>query len=292
MAGRLTTYDIGKLRNAYLDIERQSFGGPLKEHVLPFIDVWLQILLECHGFAIDCRVREEHPTVMESFASVSSVAYCNAECARNALVRGFYGNAFALARALAMANDLVIDLVKTEESSRKWLALREFKPGKGGNKAKRLRDYFKDEELRKRVKDLGEYSPSSDLYSILSEPVHTSPWSTHMYSHSWLTDPDQYSIEYRPQYHPGRALMCGGLIVLTLPHLSGYFLEWCEERYGEDGRLMKLADRHTRTLQAYETSARVHREVLDTLGAAYQRVRDGESFEDVFKVPGERTGDS
>ena len=284
MATSATTYDLGKLRKTYEDIERRSRKGVLKRGLLPSIDRWLQILLDCHGFAMDCRRRNEHTAVMEAFASVSSVAYSNAETARVAVLRGFYGNAFALTRPLAMANDLVIDLTKTADSAGKWLELRGFKPGKGGKKAERLREYFKDGAVRQRVKELGEYSPSVDLYSILSDPVHAGPWATHMYSFESLDEPGSYSVQYEPQYNPGRALLCGGMVRMTLPHLSGYFLEYCEPDYlSTDERYRELAVRHTEELKNYEVQSRVHMAVLTELDARNKRVRGGESFDAVFR---------
>lgn len=270
-----TTYDLAEVREAHAEIERESNDGTLREYLLPSIDAWLQMLLDCHAFAIDCRLREEHSALMEAYASVSSVAYSNTEMARTALVRGFYGNVFVLVRSLAMANDLVIDLVKTPESPEKWLALREFKPGKGGNQAERLRDYFKDGTLRQRVKETGEYSPSIDLYSILSDPVHTSPWSTHMFSQESVTEPGNYSIQYAPQFHPVRALMCGGIVVLTLPHLSGYFLEYCSPLYSQDQRYCDLAQRHHVMIQQYDEQSQMHEYLLNQFDAAQQRLRDG-----------------
>ena len=277
-----TVYELTRIRDTHLEIERQSIEGPLSRHVLPSIDAFQQVLLDCHGFAVDCRRRDEHVAIMEAYASVSAVAYCNAESARIALVRGFYGNAYALARALAMANDVVIDLMKTNESAEKWLALRAFKPGKGGNEAKRLRKYFQDGTLRARVRDLGEYSPSSDLYGILSDPVHTSPWSTAMYSSELMDEPGGYYLQYIPQYHPFRALTCGGLIAMTLPHLTGYFLEWCETHYEDDQRFRRLAIRHSDAIAEYDKGAFIHRKVLEQFDAANQRLREGEAFEEVF----------
>jgi hypothetical protein len=117
---RLTKYDLTELRAKYHEIERQTTAGVLNRYFLPSIDNWLQMLLDCHAFSIDRRARDEHSSLMEAYASVSSVAYSNAESGRVALLRGFYGNVFSLIRPLAMANDLVIDLTNTAQSPENW----------------------------------------------------------------------------------------------------------------------------------------------------------------------------
>jgi hypothetical protein len=139
--------------------------------------------------------------------------------------------------------------------------------------------------VRQRVKDLGEYSPSADLYSLLSDPVHVTPWSTHMYSYELLEQPGGYSVQYAPQYNPFRALICAHLINMTLPHLSGYFVAFCEQHYAGDARFDDLASRQDRMIRNYDSQSLKTRVLLDWIARAQQRLRDGDAFDEVFSAP-------
>lgn len=278
---QVTSYDLDELRSKHAENERRSTDF-LAEKFLSPLDRWLQMLLDCHAFAIDRRLRGEHSELMEAYASISSVAYSNAELARTALVRGFYGNVAALLRPLSMANDLVIDITANAPAAKNWISLRSFKPGEKTEESKRLRKFFKDGNLRKRVKESGEYSPSSDLYSILSDPIHVTPWATHLYSYELLDQPGTYTVAYAPQYHPFRALLFANMIEMTLPHLSGYFLMFCENPYAEDRRFQELAARHDSQIRQYDATAPIRRGLLDTIAAAQREIRDGEDPDAAF----------
>jgi hypothetical protein len=220
---------------------------------------------------------------LEAYSTVSAVAYSNAETARLMLLRGFYGNVMNNIRALVMANDVVVDLTVTDESAGKWLRLRAFQPGDKDREAGVLREYFKDYSVRKRVAESGATSLSETLYGVASESVHFSPWGTHLFCAEDLANPDEFYVQYTPQYHPFRAMFFALLLENSLPHLSGYFLMACDRMFrAQNERLADLGSRYNVLLAAFEAEAPKRRAVLQMCKDAEDRVRAGEDFDSVF----------
>jgi len=139
----VTSLDLQSLRQAHQQQEKVSADYLTQIRFLDRIDGWLQSLIDCHAFAVDC-CRTKRTDYMEAYAIVSSAAFSNAESTRLLLLRGFYGNALADIRALASAADLVADLSLTEDSPSKWLRSRFIAPDDNSREAHSLRSYFKD----------------------------------------------------------------------------------------------------------------------------------------------------
>jgi hypothetical protein len=247
------------------------------------MDSWLQMLLDCHGFAVDQYELGVQPLYMDAYASISSVAFANAEAARLLLLQGLYGTAVGVIRTLTVQNDLVLDLSLSEDTPAKWVRLRSMPLADKSHEAMLLRKYFWDTEVRRRIAGNGETPLSERAYGLLSEAVHGTAWATQLYSYQPLSEPGVCYVEHSPQYHPPRLLLHFNLLLSTLPHLSGYFLQACNGHFrGKDQRFDLLASRYFVLLDAYEIEGPKMRELQRRIQEAEDRVRAGEPFDQVF----------
>jgi hypothetical protein len=225
---------------------------------------------------------------MEAYATISSTAFSIAESARLLLLQGLHGTAVAVTRTLAAQNDLVADFSSTADSASKWLRLRSIPPGHRSPEVKSLQKYFLDAEVRRRIAGMGETSLSETIHGLLSEAVHVTPWGSHFYSHESLSEPGVFYVEHSPQYPPLRLLRNFNLLLTTLPHLSGYFLEACDEQFrGKNNRFDLLTSRYLILLDVYEIENATMRQVEQRVQEAEDRVRAGEPFDQVFSWNGE-----
>ena len=277
----MTSLKLKAVRQRQHGIEAQSTSFLAAQGDLERIDGWLQVLLDCHAFAIDC-CRAQPLDYMEAYAAVASVAYSYAECTRSALLCGFYGNAMAGLRALFSANDIVVDFTLTPRSPRKWLRLRSFQHDDMTQVAKSLRGFFKDSTVRERVSQR-EPGLSESMYGIASEAVHFTPWGTRFFCAEDLSKPGEFYLQYEPQYHPIRALLVAMLLQAALPHLSGYFLDKCDALYGSSNkRLARLQSRHRAHLEVFEAEGPKRRALLQEYAETQDRLRAGEEFDEVY----------
>lgn len=278
-----TTLKLLQVRRKHGAIERNTKKFLAVLHLLERIDSWLQILLDCHTFAVDERRAERSSDYMESYAAVAAMGFSTAESARLLLLRGFYGNNLALLRALLAQNDLIADLSLNNISPTKWLRLRSFKLEDTCQEAKSLRRYFHDSSVRKRLKERGESPLSDSIYGVASEAVHTTAWASQLFSAESLTEPGVFDLEYRVQYDPVRALNYAKLLQDALPHLSGFFLEASDPHYrGKDARFDLLTSRYMLQLDAYEIESPKINEMLRRYDEGRDRVAAGEDYDSVF----------
>lgn len=278
-----TTLKLTQVRRKLRENERRTEKFLATFQILQRIDSWLQILLDCHAFAIDQHQAGIRTDYMEAYAALSSMAFANAESARLLLLRGSYGNCLANIRTLAAQNDLIQDLSLNPASPAKWLRLRSFKPDEDSQEAKSLRNYFRDSSVRRRLNHLGETPLSNSIYGIASEAVHGTPWASHLFSPESLGDPGMFFVQYSPQYHPIRALSYTILLQATLPHLSGFFLQSCDPQFrGKDRRFDLLSSRYFVHLDVYEIESPKINELLGRVEEAQDRVAAGEDFDSVF----------
>jgi hypothetical protein len=280
-----TKLNVAVIRRKRRGIEREATDFLAGFHLLERIDSWLQMLLDCHAFAIDQHHLGVRQQYMQAYATVSSSAFAIAECARLLLLRGLHGTAIAVTRTLAAQNDLVADFSMTDNSAAKWLRLRSMSPEDKSPEAKSLRKYFLDAEVRRRVASMGEKPLSDSLQGVLSEAVHVTPWGSHFYSSESLSEPGLFYVEHSPQFHPSRLLQYFNLLLATLPHLSGYFLQACNGDFGgKSNRFDLLTSRYFLLLDVYESEGPKMRELLRRLEEAEDRVRAGEPFDEVFSA--------
>ena len=278
----MTSLDLQSLRQAHQQQEKVSADYLTQIRFLDRIDGWLQSLIDCHAFAVDC-CRTKRTDYMEAYAIVSSAAFSNAESTRLLLLRGFYGNALADIRALASAADLVADLSLTEDSPSKWLRSRFIAPDDNSREARSLRSYFKDSEIRKRIEQHQETPLSAALYGVASQAVHASPWGTQFFAAESLNKPGEFYVQYSPQFHPIRAVGLASMLESSLPHLCGYFVEACESVYkGKNHIYDDLCTRHLARLAQYKSDAPKRRKLFDIIRQAQDRISAGEDMDEVF----------
>jgi hypothetical protein len=250
------------VRSHLLANEESSRAFLSSIEVLAEIDTWLQLLLDCHSLAVTIR-REGQHHYAEAYASISTMAFSYAESARTLLLRGFYGNVLAHVRATAAFNDLLEDLAADPSSAAKWLELRFVTPADVSKEANARREYFRDHRIRERIRERGSAPLSDSIRAMASEAVHGAPWASYVFSPESLENRGEYSIEYRPQYHPFRSLLTSQGLRMTLPHLSGFFLQGLDdERRGKDHRFTELSERYFSELETYERRSRIIQTML------------------------------
>ncbi len=253
--------------------------------VLEEVDSWLECLFACHRFAIErASVSSETKAHHEGYAQLSSVALHVAESARLLLLRGYFGSCLGLIRTLAMHNDLLRDLMLSDDSLRRWLDLRDVTLLDSDAKVRAARLYFRDGSVRKRLREAGEAPLSETLYTVASAAVHGSAEGSRFFLSESLSEPGLHYVGYDVPFNPGRLLNHAVLLLSTLPHLCGFLLEKLNAvKVLDDPGLERLTVRYLARLAEYEERNKGFSYLLARLDEAQDRVSAGEDFAAIIR---------
>lgn len=244
------------------------------------IDEYLTLFLNMARIAFRCMKENVDEDFMYAYAAIGSRWFSHIESLTHLLYSGYYGDAVALARILMGDINLMLYFGHFPKDVTKWRKLADYgPPSKDEPKCvRKLRNYFLDSEIRKR---LTEKQLPFEENGILSQAVHATDWGTQFYARRKYDKEHTHIINFGPIYEPFFALKIWGLLLgFTRPPCDA-FLNHCQQVKLDIPDLEKVKSKYSYLAKKWGRHANEMSVVLDTIVSVEARVDSGEDFDTV-----------
>lgn len=271
--------DLDKIRGRQAEyFERhksflQKFNGT--------VDEYLRLFLDMSRLAFGCIKEKIDEEFMYAYVILGSRWFSHIESLIYLFYSGYYSDVIALARMLTGDVNLFLYFGHFPEDVPKWRELANYGPSKKGDppRIKKLRHYFRDGEVRKR---LAIKQQPFEGTGVLSEAVHATEWGSQFYSRKEYDAEHTYWVHFGPHYDPTHAVKIWGLLMAFVRPPTDAFLNHCQQIGLDIPGGKEIESRYRYLAQKYDYHLRRFTLIADMIKEIEARVDSGEDFHKII----------
>lgn len=260
-------------------------------HLIRDADDWLELVIASVESASDLMDRNLASDLFYSYSVLAHRWTSHHRALQTLIGLGRFGETTALTRMLIELTDIITFLSLHPDEASEWRDRHAREPGKRSRS-------FNDEELdfsmsrvRKALKDAGFPTIAKLDRKHMNSAVHASIWGSAAYAQRDPMNPGHLNLTFTPSFDHRTAFIHGLFVNETLPRPSDAFIRMCETVRAPKSAWRKLEARHDELLANWEATKFMGRNMTEINDEVEERLRRGESFDQITKDIDQRLAD-